>query len=277
MTPARRRSILLICDPESRSPGRGWTTCAATRRTKRQPATASVRDRPSSATSLRPRRCSWARRALHIGTRSKAEPYSAFKRTHSDDETTPATEGRRHVVYTGANDGMLHAFDAEDGEELFAFIPSPAFRNLRVAVRPRLHAQVFRRRRAQHGRRVHQRQMETVLVGGLNTGGQGIYSLDITDPDDVHRSQRRRASSCGSSRTQTTRDLGYTYSQPAIVRLQNGRWGAIFGNGYNNTEDDTAVGGRRERHRQRRSLHRRPGRWIDHPETRHGRRYGRRS
>ena len=31
------------------------------------------------------------------------------------------------------------------------------------------------------------------------------------------------------------RDLGYTYSQPAIVRLQDGTWAAVFGNGYNNT------------------------------------------
>ena len=36
-------------------------------------------------------------------------------------------------------------------------------------------------------------------------------------------------------------DLGYTYSRPAIVRLNNGKWAAIFGNGYNNSEDDGAT------------------------------------
>ncbi len=30
-------------------------------------------------------------------------------------------------------------------------------------------------------------------------------------------------------------DLGNTFGRPAIVKLQNGNWGAIFGNGYNNT------------------------------------------
>ena len=28
------------------------------------------------------------------------------------------------VVYVGANDGMLHAFDAKTGKEIFAYIPS---------------------------------------------------------------------------------------------------------------------------------------------------------
>jgi type IV pilus assembly protein PilY1 len=30
-------------------------------------------------------------------------------------------------------------------------------------------------------------------------------------------------------------DLGYTYDTPTIVKLNNGQWGAIFGNGYNNS------------------------------------------
>jgi type IV pilus assembly protein PilY1 len=34
------------------------------------------------------------------------------------------------------------------------------------------------------------------------------------------------------------RDLGYTYSEPAIIRLNDGTWAAVFGNGYNNTVDD---------------------------------------
>jgi type IV pilus assembly protein PilY1 len=172
----------------------------------------------------------------------ESRPYSAFKRTHSDDETTPATEGRRHAVYTGANDGMLHAFDAVDGEELFAFIPSPAFRNLRSLSDPGYTHKYFVDGGPNMGDAFVNGGWMTVLVGGLNAGGQGIYSLDITDPDDA-----TEANADGVVMWEFTdaddRDLGYTYSQPAIVRLQNGRWGAIFGNGYNNTEDDSAVGG----------------------------------
>jgi type IV pilus assembly protein PilY1 len=34
------------------------------------------------------------------------------------------------------------------------------------------------------------------------------------------------------------RDLGYSFSQPSIVQMANGRWAAVFGNGYNNSEAD---------------------------------------
>jgi type IV pilus assembly protein PilY1 len=34
-------------------------------------------------------------------------------------------------------------------------------------------------------------------------------------------------------------DLGYTYSKPSIAKMPDGKWYAIFGNGYNNTVPDT--------------------------------------
>jgi type IV pilus assembly protein PilY1 len=36
----------------------------------------------------------------------------------------------------------------------------------------------------------------------------------------------------------TDNDLGFTTSKPVITRLRNGKWVAIFGNGYNNTVPD---------------------------------------
>ena len=53
----------------------------------------------------------------------ESQPYSAFR---------AAQKNRTGVVYVGANDGMLHAFNAADGTELFAYIPGPVF--------PKLHA-----------------------------------------------------------------------------------------------------------------------------------------
>ena len=32
--------------------------------------------------------------------------------------------------------------------------------------------------------------------------------------------------------------MGYTFSQPLLVKTNNGRWSMIVGNGYNNSEDD---------------------------------------
>src|SRR5690606_4132837 len=41
-----------------------------------------------------------------------------------------ANENRIPVIYTGANDGMLHAFNAETGVELFSYVPSAVYPKL---------------------------------------------------------------------------------------------------------------------------------------------------
>jgi type IV pilus assembly protein PilY1 len=39
------------------------------------------------------------------------------------------TPDHRAAIYLGANDGMLHAFDAVSGIELFAYVPDALMRN----------------------------------------------------------------------------------------------------------------------------------------------------
>ena len=52
-----------------------------------------------------------------------------------------ANASRAPRVYVGANDGMLHAFDATTGNEAWAYIPSMVTGNLSVlAGRPYLHS-----------------------------------------------------------------------------------------------------------------------------------------
>jgi Tfp pilus tip-associated adhesin PilY1 len=51
---------------------------------------------------------------------AKNQGYAAFKANHAN---------RDGVVYVGANDGMLHAFDADSGEELWAYIPTNLIRS----------------------------------------------------------------------------------------------------------------------------------------------------
>jgi type IV pilus assembly protein PilY1 len=155
-----------------------------------------------------------------------ANPYSRFVYNHRN---------RTNVVYAGANDGMVHAFNADNfGRELFAFIPSPVFANLKkLAVTPYTH-NYYVDGSPSNSDVFYSGNWHSVLVGGLNKGGQGIYALDITTPSTF--------SSNGvlwEFTDANDNDLGYTYSQPAIARLKNGKWAAIFGNGYNNTAIDS--------------------------------------
>ena len=148
-----------------------------------------------------------------------------------------ANLNRQSVLYVGSNDGMLHAFNGSTGGELFAYIPSSVYKNL-----PDLTNISYSHRYYVDGSptvidALIGSQWRTILVGGLNSGGQGIYALDVTDPSQF--SEANAASIVKWEFTDSKdADLGYTYSQPVIVRLANGQWGAIFGNGYNNTYTD---------------------------------------
>jgi type IV pilus assembly protein PilY1 len=54
-------------------------------------------------------------------------PPSKLRADEGYSEFFIANKDRTPVVYAGANDGMLHAFNAETGEELFAYIPKVYF------------------------------------------------------------------------------------------------------------------------------------------------------
>ncbi|HKR35402.1 MAG TPA: PilC/PilY family type IV pilus protein [Steroidobacteraceae bacterium] len=161
--------------------------------------------------------------------------------------------GRTKVVYAGANDGMLHAFNAEntppagdEGKEMFAYVPGAVFKNLRLLSSPAYTHRYFVDGAPNMGDAFFNGHWHTVLVGGLNKGGQGIYALDITKPSTFDESNvlwEFNDVGAGTPGDTGDSDLGMTYSRPAIVRLNTGKWAAVFGNGYNNsdTTNDTSA------------------------------------
>lgn len=165
----------------------------------------------------------------------EAQPYSAFVSTHAN---------RQQLLYVGANDGMLHAFDAQTGVEQLAFIPNKVLGKLKNLTDPNYNHEYF-----VDGSPVvvdafdaSADAWKTVLVGGLNAGGQGVYALDITDPSIFSESNASRIFMWEFT-DQNDTDMGYSYSQPRIVKLKDGKWYAVFGNGYNNTEADGRASG----------------------------------
>jgi hypothetical protein len=128
-------------------------------------------------------------------------------------------ENRRKIVVAGANDGMVHAWDAgkasvvqfvDDfgiqrrevefdngtGREIFAYVPRtvlPAVK--RLAQDPRSHlwsvdgslaaADVFIDPLHDGTPAVGDRQWRTVMIGGLREGGSAYYALDVTQPDHL--------------------------------------------------------------------------------------------
>jgi type IV pilus assembly protein PilY1 len=140
---------------------------------------------------------------------------------------------RSPVVFVGGNDGMLHAFLADTstnaGTELFAYVPNEVYANLSKLTAPGYAHQYFVDAGPSVGDAYIDGDWKTVLVGGLGGGGKAIYALDVGNADAPTSSMVKWE--------YTDTDLGLTYSKPQIARLNNGKWAAVFGNGFNSTSE----------------------------------------
>jgi type IV pilus assembly protein PilY1 len=162
--------------------------------------------------------------------------YSAF---------AAANANRAATIYVGANDGMLHAFDATTGSEILAYVPTSVYRNLSALTTQSLSASAGDPSPHRYyvdgsptvGDVFYGGAWHTLLAGSLAAGGQGVFALDVTKP-----SLFKESAATSIVRWEFTdaddADIGYAFGQPLIVKTNNGRWSVIVGNGYNNSEAD---------------------------------------
>lgn len=137
---------------------------------------------------------------------------------------------RTPVVYVGANDGMLHGFNANTGVETFAFVPSAAIGGLAAYADPDYQHRYFVDgevtvadiyRSANPGR-----GWKTVLVGTMGRGGKTVFALDVTDPTNVKFLWEKSLAAVGN-----------VLGKPVIAQVADGDWRVIIGNGPNSTGD----------------------------------------
>ncbi|MHB1058357.1 MAG: pilus assembly protein [Rhodanobacter sp.] len=175
---------------------------------------------------------------------------------HSYEQFVSDHLDRTPMVYVGANDGMLHAFDASldpdtgkptstAGTEQWAYVPYSVYPNL-----SKLSSQDYKTRFAPtvDGSPVTRDVFfggawHSILVAGLRYGGRGVYALDITSTDSGDTTAAKKvlwefgADSDGADDTDLDKgnnpaNLGYTYGQPNIARLSSGKWVVLVPSGY---------------------------------------------
>jgi type IV pilus assembly protein PilY1 len=134
---------------------------------------------------------------------------------------------RTGVVYVGANDGMLHGFNAETGAEIYAFVPNAAIANdLRSYSDP-----AYQHRYFVDGELTvadvydaGAGAWKSVLVGSMGRGGPGVFALDVTNPLDVKFLWEKGGEDIAA--------LGKNIGRPVIAQVANGDWRVLVGNGH---------------------------------------------
>ncbi len=172
--------------------------------------------------------------------------YGAFRTTYTN---------RKTVVYVGANDGMVHAFDGAmsgttAGTELFAFVPSFAYGDSTTAPtsglasrgNPNFSHHYLVDATAQNfdvdfnrtsGATTTAPDWRTILVGGLGKGGRGYYALDVTDPT----SWTSETAVAGKVLWEfTDPDMGYSFGEPRVVKTAKYGWTVLLSSGYSNSD-----------------------------------------
>ena len=167
------------------------------------------------------------------------DPNELYSKFQSDNAN------RQEVVYVGANDGMLHGFNATTGRELFAYVPNIVFENLSDLTNPGYTHQFYVDLTPSINDIYMGGAWHSVLVGGLGNGGRGYYALDITNPSNFTSEANAANQVLWEFTDADDVDLGFSFSQP-LIAMSNAdtdadgehEWVAIFGNGYNSTSAD---------------------------------------
>lgn len=136
------------------------------------------------------------------------------------------------VIAFGANDGMFHLVESNDGKEVFAFIPRAVLPKLKnLAAVPYVHQFTVDGPSTEGD--VYDpasSQWNNILVATTGAGARSVFALHLptTAPTSLNPASDMLWEFDGTDNG----DLGYVLSAPQVGMLPNGRWVTVFGNGF---------------------------------------------
>ena len=167
-------------------------------------------------------------------------PFPELTARYTSWKSQAAVKNRTPILYVGANDGMMHGFRSSDGKEVLAYVPSNLFSTdttsgLHYLTDPaylhRYYVDLPPTVTDAYINTGSGDSWKTLLIGGQRGGGKGLFALDITYPTSFTEANAANIVLWEFSEP----DLGYTFSEPTVALMNNGKWAAIFGNGYNDS------------------------------------------
>ncbi|OUM03780.1 PilC/PilY family type IV pilus protein [Variovorax sp. JS1663] len=179
--------------------------------------------------------------------------YASFKTTWASRPT---------MVYVGANDGMMHAFNGalsgtEAGTEQFAYVPSALFSGPSTPATSNLDGLTqLGNPNYEHRYYVDATPLafdidfnnaggtftststatsdwRTVVIGGLGKGGKSFYAIDVTNPAGMTTEAIVKTKVLWEF-TDTT--MGFSFGAPLMVKTPKYGWVVVFTSGYNNSD-----------------------------------------
>lgn len=182
--------------------------------------------------------------------------------TGSDTYLTYAATARQGLLFVAANDGMLHAFNADTGAEVYAYLPAAvittnttgnATGDLTTLSNPdygtttAVPHQFFNDGELTVADVYFGSAWHTVAVGTTGRGmAKAVYALDVTDPTNIKLLWERSAGDNGANADY----IGQMTGKPVIAQTNdagsadpsgNGNWSVLIGNGYNSKKGEAAL------------------------------------
>lgn len=172
---------------------------------------------------------------LYVGAPSAALGGAAYAAFYA------SVQARRKMLYMGSGDGLLHAFDAASGFERHAYLPAALLPKLGTMVSAHSRGAPLLDSSAASAEALVGGRWLSVLVSSMGAGAQGVFALDVTDPD--------RFGIDGALWEFTDLDdpvIGNVLVAPVVAKVRTSgkqgapvyRYFAILGSGVNNQVDD---------------------------------------
>jgi type IV pilus assembly protein PilY1 len=150
------------------------------------------------------------------------------------------------VIFNATNDGYLHAIDADDGSELWSFVPRQLLSRMHALFEDDLSATraygldgeimpIILNNNDMPGISGSER---VILLFGMRRGGTALFAVEVTDRNDPQLLWEISADDADFA------DMGQSWSMPQYALINIGgddREVAIFGGGYDTVQDSYSV------------------------------------